>query len=127
MAKFHQLLDKKNGTITYNKENVKNILDILFDGRYLVTLQRIDPKSDVKDYRRCYFAKLDELARDAGEDRYSLHAIIKDQVMLPMMEETPELFADGAISTGSLTLEGWTVFIERFDLWSFTEYGIILQ
>lgn len=125
--KFYTTGIKAGSIFQFNKENVKHIYDIMFDGRYLVTFQQLNPQSNIKDYRRCYFAKLDALAAEAGEDRYSMHEYVKDQVVSRMLEEMPELFSIAIVSTRSLLLEGWSVLLERLDLWAFIEYGTILN
>lgn len=125
--KFYTTGIKAGSIFQFNRGNIKHIYDIMFDGRYLVTFQQLNPQSNIKDYRRCYFAKLDALAAEAGEDRYSMHEHVKDQVVSRMLEEMPELFSISIVSTRSLLLEGWSVLLERLDLWAFIEYGTILN
>lgn len=125
--KFYQIAEKRDGVMNYNKEKLASLIEFLYDGRYLISFQRINPLSDIKDYRRCYFAKLDALAQDIGEDRYSMHQHVKDQVISRMANEVPEAFTVPVISTRSLTKEGWSVLLERLDLWAFVEYGTVLQ
>lgn len=81
-------------------------------GTYLVAITKLDPKSDVNDYRAAYFAKLDFLCREVGEKRYDLHNLVKDG-----LSET---------STQSFTEEQWTEFLAKFEQWTFITYSIIL-
>lgn len=125
--KFYTIGVKADGAFRFANENLKHIFDTMFDGRYLVSFQRIDPKSGIKEYRRCYFAKLDALASDAGEDRYSMHELVKEELISRMQEEVPEAFTVPVVSTRSLTEEGWSILLERLDLWAFVQYGTVLQ
>lgn len=124
--KFYQLGEIKAGKAFYNKEKMQNLISNLFDGTYLISMERIAPKSNVKDYRACYFAKIDILAAEVGETRYSMHEIVKENVVSEMMDELPSLFVPVEATTKALTLEGWTVLLKRLDIWAFTEYNVVL-
>jgi hypothetical protein len=126
--KFYQIAEKEGEAFNYDRSKMRHLIENLRDGRYLISFQELNPQSSVKEYRRCYFAKIDGLRFDSGEDRYSLHEIVKENILAPMYDELPELFEDGSeLSTKLLTLEGWPVLLERLDLWAFIEYGAILQ
>jgi hypothetical protein len=122
MSKFYYTAKIVNGKINYHPsfENFR-------DGEYLVGVQLLNPKANVKDYRAAYFAKIDIIKDEVGEDRYSIHNIVKDEVLSDMLEKTPQLFNKiDELSTKNLKLEGWTILLERLDLWTFIEYNIIL-
>lgn len=125
--KFYQLIDKRDGKIHYDKDKLIHLTDNLFDGRYLVSCQRINPRVTIKDFRACYFAKIDGLAFEVGETRYGVHHIVKDIVLSRMLEELPDLFTEQLVSTRYLSLDGWGNFLERLDLWAYLEYGVILE
>lgn len=129
MSRFYQIAEKKDGKMLYNKERLSNLESILYEGRYIVTFQRLNPLKTQKEYRACYFAKIDALAFDIGDTRYSLHESVKDIILNKMIEETPEAFNNiiPEASTQYLTLEGWIIFLERLDLWAFIEHNVILQ
>lgn len=127
MSKFYQIAEKRGDIFIHNVENWKHLVSMLYEGKYLMTLQRLEPKSDIKSYRRCYFAKLDALAAEVGEERYSMHEIIKDNVLSDMIKQTPEAFTLEVTSTKYLTTTGWVILLERLDLWAFLEYGTILK
>jgi hypothetical protein len=126
--RFYQLGEIKSGKLSYNREKMQHFIEKLDDGTYLMSLQRIEPKSDIKDYRACYFAKIDILKDEVGEGRYDLHELVKENVISVMADEVSEVFLheEWGLSTRNLTLEGWRIFLERFDLWAFTEYNVIL-
>jgi hypothetical protein len=125
--KFYQLADVENKTIVFNKERIQSLSSILDNGKYLVSFQKLQPKSDIKDYRRCYFFKVDTIAFETGHSRYEMHELIKSSLFTDLMEQIPELFIDNTISTRNLTLEGWIVVLAALDLWAFTEYSIIIK
>lgn len=126
--KFYQLADKQGDDFNYDRERMRNLITNLFPGRYLVSFQRIEPKSNVKDYRACYFAKIDAIRSEIGEERYTVHEFVKEYVIANMAEDVPEVFMkQEVISTRYLTLEGWSILLERLDLWAFTQYNIILR
>lgn len=126
--KFHQIMDKKDGKLLYDATKFKALTDMLFDGRYLVSFQRLNPLSSTTEYRRCYFAKVDAIAFETGETRYNTHMHLKTEILNKMVEETPKIFTIPMPepSTGYLSLEGWLVFIERVDIFAFVHYNIIL-
>ena len=103
------------------------MLQTLFAGRYLITFQRLEPKSSIKDYRRFYFAKIDALGAETGHTRYEMHELVKNHVLTDIGYQLPELTTDGGISTGSLNEEGWVLLLEALDLWAFTEFSVILN
>lgn len=125
--KFYQIADVQGGEINRNEELHNHLVENLFDGRYLISYLRLSPKSTIKDYRRCYFLKIDTIAAEVGDTRYGIHELVKEYIMEDMMQKTPELFQDEEISTKSLSLEGWIVLLERLDIWAFVEYNIVLQ
>jgi hypothetical protein len=105
---------------------MQHLVSNLYDGTYVVSFQHLEPKSSIKEYRACYFSKIDAIGRETGETRYAVHDLVKDYVIEAMKQELPEFFTRDAASTRYLTLEGWVVLLERLDLWAFTEYNIIL-
>lgn len=128
--RYYQIFNKsEDGSILFNKDKYEQLLKNLLPGRYLVSFQRLDPKSTLKDYRAAYFAKIDALASELGDTRYSTHEDVKRELFEKMVEETPELFicALPMCSTKYLTLEGWQAFIQRLDIWAFINHNIILQ
>jgi hypothetical protein len=125
--RFHQLATINAGKIAYNKEKMEHLISNLYDGNYLISFQRLEPKSSVKDYRACYFAKIDALGAEVGETRYGMHGLVKDSIIDVMIDEVPQVFLRDEASTKYLTLEGWTILLERLDIWAFTEYNVILQ
>lgn len=129
--KFHQIVKMAGGKIEYDRERAKRMLEILYDGVYLVSFQRIAPKSTIKDFRAAYFAKIDILADETGHTRYEMHDIVKNYVLSDLAESLPEVIEskgeEFAVSTKGLTIEGWPILLERLDLWAFTEYNVILQ
>lgn len=127
MSRLYHLAEKRNGQMVYNMEKLKHLISLLFEGKYLISFQRLEPKSTIKDYRSCYFAKLDALARDNGETRYWMHSMVKDEILSSMLEEMPTLFNGDELSTKYLTVEGWVVLLERLDIWAYTTYGTILE
>ena len=124
--RFNQIGTKEKGVFSYNKERMNHLTDMLFDGRYLISFQRISPNSTVKQYRGCYFVKIDTIALECGYSRYEIHEEIKDSIISQMIEEIPQVFTAETASTKYLTLEGWMILLERLDLWAFTEFNIIL-
>jgi hypothetical protein len=129
MSKFYQIAEKKGHQLIHSHTLIK-LIENLYEGKYLVSYQLLSPQSDIKDYRRCYFAKIQALGDENGETKHSMHEIVRDEILDKMLKETPEVFIDGSassLSTNSLTLEGWLVLLERLDLWAFMEYGTILQ
>jgi hypothetical protein len=124
--KFYQLVQKSGDDFTFNRERMMHLISTLFDGHYLISFQRIEPKSTVKDYRACYFSKIDTIAFELGSSRYEVHADVKEIILNRMIEETPELFTRDNASTKYLVLEGWGNLLERLDLWAFTEFNIVL-
>jgi hypothetical protein len=127
MTRFYTLGEKSDGVFKYTQANLASLFEMLFDGKYLITIQGLNPKSSIKDYRACYFAKLDALAADVGETRYDLHEIVKGEILVEMLKNTPELFHTETLSTQQLNEYGWMVFIEQLELWAFTTYGVILR
>lgn len=125
--KFYLVADVKEGDIFFNKERHAHIIENLFDGRYIISYQKIDPKSTVKEYRACYFFKIDAIAAEVGETRYVMHEYVKEMIIEQMIDQTPELFTKQLPSTKYLTLEGWVNLLERLDIWAFTEYNVVLQ
>lgn len=125
--KFYQLADIKDHKLIVNKDKMDALIQILYDGRYLITFQRLDPKSTIKDYRRCYFAKIDALGFETGHTRYEMHALVKDELLSKIIDQLPELVEDEIITTKNLTEESWGVLLEALDLWAFTEYSVILN
>lgn len=126
--KFYQLADiAEAGKISFNKEKMNGMLQTLFPGRYLLSFQRLEPKSSIKDYRRCYFAKIDALGSETGHSRYEMHDLVKNHLLTQLLEQIPEIMVNDVISTSSLNEEGWTVLLEALDLWAFTEYSVILN
>lgn len=116
----------KDGELFYDVEKAEQKKRSLENGKYLFTIEKLEPLSAPKEYRACYFAKIDILKDELGDDRYSVHSLIKEHVLEPMMQELPELFESEEISTKSLLLEGWKPFIQRLDIWAFTEHNVIL-
>lgn len=129
MSKFYHIANKRDGRMIYNKEKLDHLTSILYDGQYLITFQRLEPKSSIKDYRRCYFSKLDALAFEAGDTRYGMHGLIKEHIIEKMIEENPEFFHSvlPEASTTYLNEMGWVNILDRLDLWAFTTYNVILQ
>lgn len=129
--KFYQLAKMEGGKIVYDRQRVQNMLDILYDGTYLVSFQRIAPKSTLKELRAAYFAKIDILAYETGHSKYEMHDLVKDNTLRSLVKELPELYEQPKfrkdVSTMGLTDKGWIALLERLDLWAFTEYNIILQ
>lgn len=125
--KFHQLAELKEGRLSYNKERAKALLENLYEGTYLISFLRLNPKSTIKDYRACYFAKIDAIGAEVGETRYDIHELIKEHVMSKMLDEIPEVFTTEGITTQNLTENGWVVLLEAVDLWAFTEYSIVIN
>lgn len=125
--KFYQLANKRDGVFTFNRDNMRHLIENLFEGQYIISFQRVVPKSNVKEYRACYFAKIDMIASEVGETRYDVHTLVKEHIIEPMLNELPDLFTQNVISTRVLTLSGWVVLLERLDLWAFTEYSVILN
>jgi hypothetical protein len=128
VSKFYQILTKEGNK--YDNHGVKKFAEScekLFDGTYLVSFMRLRPQSEIKEYRACYFAKIDALAAEAGETRYSMHELIKDEILTDMIDSTPELFTTLETTTKYLTPEGWIALLERLDLWAFVNYNTILQ
>lgn len=97
----------------------------LIDGRYLLTLQSLNPQAEEKDYRAAYFAKLETLGSEVGETKKDMHEYAKEHVLRPMMLQIPELFDSTELSTKSLSEEAWVIFLQRFDLWAWKEYNVI--
>ena len=124
--KFYLNGTKKDGIFHQNHDKLKHLIDNLFDGDYLISFQRINPMSEQAEYRACYFAKIDMLAAEVGETKYPLHNYIKEEVLAPFLHEQPEYFTHPTASTKYLTEAGWAMFLQRFDLWAFTTYGVIL-
>jgi hypothetical protein len=122
------MVRKTGEDIECDKDKLQFFKDTLYNGNYLISFERIEPQSNVKEYRACYFAKIDRLRYEAGEGRYELHELVKEHVLSPMYEELPSLFytEEGGASTKNLTLTGWSVLLERLDLWAFMEYNTIL-
>jgi hypothetical protein len=125
---YHQLIRIDNGTPVYNIQAAKNLLKSLSNGEYIVSIRKVDPKSDIKDYRACYFAKLDILRHEVGESKEDLHEIIKQYLLFPLLSE----IHDGdenvpTLTTKNLDHKGWAMLLERLDLWAFTEYNVILS
>ena len=129
MSKFYIIADKEGEKMVYNKERLQSLTDMLYEGRYLVSFERLNPMSDIKEYRRCYFSKLDALAFEAGETRYAMHDVVKVEVLQKMIDETPALFNVHLpeLSTKYLTRDGWVAFIKAVDLFAYVNYGMILQ
>lgn len=128
MSKYYTIAIKKAEEFAYQHPNIQGVLDGFTDGRYLVSFQRLDPKSEEKDYRACYFAKVQMLGDEVGHTKYEMHELIKEHVLKPMVDGMSELFAnEGIVSTTALDLEGWLVFLERLDFWAWDNYHVILQ
>lgn len=125
MTRFYTTEWKGDGA--FGTSNVVKAFEQLFDGQYLITFQRLNPQSSIREYRRCYFAKIDALAAEVGETRYDIHEIVKDEVLKEMLTNTPQLFYSETLTTNQLTEAGWVVFIEQLELWAFTTYGVILR
>lgn len=130
MTKFYKTLHKESGLIRAADMNgILQSTQQLFDGYYLVSFMRLNPQSDIKEYRACYFAKIDAIASEAGETRYDMHELVKDEIITDMQNLNPELFTDDGVevSTRYLTPEGWIALLDRLDLWAFVNYNTILQ
>lgn len=105
---MNYLLTRKNGvSITTHPH------DPLPDGDYIVSIHPIKPQSDIKTYRRVYFAKITFLAKEVGETKFAMHDMVKDGLL------------NGG-STQELDEKNWILLFERLDLWAWDNYGIIL-
>ena len=117
----------KGGFLQIPDRLAQFITNNLQDGNYILSLESRIARSTEKEYRGCYFSKLEFLAREVGENKKELHEIIKNEVLDLMYTEVPEMFIkENIISTTNLTLDGWLQYIERLDLWSYLEYGVVL-
>jgi hypothetical protein len=81
--KFHQLSEVKGGKIFFDRDKMKHLIENLYEGQYLISFQRLSPKADVKEFRKCYFAKIDALAFEVGDTRYGVHELVKEYVIYP--------------------------------------------
>ena len=128
MTKFYQVLTKQGNVCDIKAiDKIGEACGKLFDGTYLVSFMRLRPQSEIKEYRACYFAKIDAIANDVGDTRYGIHELVKQELITNMVDEAPDLFTDEEVSTKYLTPEGWIALLERLDLWAFTNYNIVLQ
>ncbi len=131
MSKYYTIGIKEGGAFKYQHPNMTGVLEGFTDGRYLVSFQRLDPKSEEKDYRGCYFAKVQMLGDEVGHTKYEMHNLIKEHVLTPMVEEIPTIYREARlrkeITTRGLTLEGWSILLERLDFWAWDNYHVILQ
>lgn len=126
--KFNQIADKKDGKFIYDKDRMNKLTATLTEGRYLITIMKLNPLSEIKEYRACYFVKLDTLCKDAGETRYDMHEYVKKEILQSMLDESPQVF-DGCktLSTKCLNKDGWYILLDRLDIWAFINYNVILQ
>lgn len=119
---YHYAKDKKGLSGLFQP----TLLEHWPESAYVVSVQRLDPQATIKDYRRCYFAKLDALSKSVGEGRYDLHEMVKEYIIAEMVKELPDLFNVPLASTTAMWDEGWPVLLERLDLWAFLTYEVVL-
>ncbi len=127
MSKLYSVGIHRNGVFENQHPNLQGLLNGLSDGTYLISFQRMAPKADIKDYRACYFAKIQMLGDEVGHTKQEMHEIVKEHVLIKMLNETPALFTELVLTTKALTDEGWIALLEQMDFWAWTEYHVILQ
>lgn len=105
-------IELKKGKIILNADKVKDIFLSSEDGKYIMSLDKINPLVTVEDYRKAYFSKVDIAGLSTGNDRYTIHKSFKDHYKVE--------------STKDFTPAEWKNFIGTFTWWAYNKLDCIV-
>lgn len=94
-------------------QKFKNLLFLLEEGDYILSLEKIIPPHSIEEQRAYYFFMRDLVAEETGNSKKDIHA------------EAKNLFLEGG-STSVLNEEEWRVYIKKFKEWAFEHFNVYL-
>lgn len=90
---------------------IKESLDNLEEGKYLLTIQPIHPKSN-KEYQAHYFLMIDIVRNHTGNDRYTIHNDFKANQRIE--------------STKNFSVDDWVLYLNDFRWWIFEKFDLAI-
>lgn len=97
-------IEVKNGKITSDTQQVKDIFSLLDNGTYILSLERVG-FSSVTDYRKAYFDRVQACSLSTGNDKYTIHEAFKSFMNVNTTKEFNE--------------SDWKMFLNKFSWWAF--------
>lgn len=104
-------LNKKNQVINCSIP-LPDIVDMLADGEYIVSVDMVNPLTTVRQLQKAYFDLVDQVAKDTGNGRYTIHDAYKAYHDMD--------------TTKGLTIDEWRKFLKDFPFWVFSTIGIMV-
>lgn len=105
-------IQMQKGKMVGNNTYVKDLISSLDDGRYVLTIQPINPLISSRDYQNAYFAMVDTCVAATGNSRYVIHEAFKKESKVDSTRHFDEI--------------RWKDYLSKFRFWAYNNMDVIV-